>query len=217
MGFERNMNRVVGSQVQSKKLVSDRRDRIIRAAITVFHRRGYHLTTTADIAREAGLTQSNLYNYVKSKHDVLFLVCDHLMSTYSKVIDEVCDRVEDPHTRLVEALRAITAVMSTYHHEVQLLYNETHALEKADRAIVLNAISQFIGRFEQLLDDFLQSTGRKLPVDARIAANFLSFVPAVTALRYWDLVLHQSEKCEDEIVGFILRGLDIPPLPAETA
>jgi len=108
------MTRVVTAQVQSEKLVTDRRDRIIRAAITVFHRQGFHSTTTADIAREAGLTQSNLYNYVKSKQDVLFLVCEHLVGIYEQLLDEVAEQYEDPHTRIVEALRAVTRVMGEY-------------------------------------------------------------------------------------------------------
>ena len=203
------MKRVVKAQVQSPKLVSDRRERIIRAAITVFHRQGYHSTTTADIAREAGLTQSNLYNYVKSKQDVLFLVCEHLVSTYEDLLDDVRSRHDNPHDRIVEGLRAITEVMSTYRDEVQLLYNETHALEKADRIVVLGAISRFIGRFETLVTEYQEARGGLLVKDPRLAANFLSFIPAMIALRYWDLVLHQSDRAQEEIVSFVLRGLGV--------
>ena len=203
------MKRVVEAQVQSPRLVSDRRDRIIRAAITVFHRQGFHSTTTADIAREAGLTQSNLYNYVKSKQDVLFLVCEHLVSTYETLLDDVRSQYEDPHVRIVEGLRAITQVMSTYRDEVQLLYNETHALEKADRVVILGSISRFIGRFETLIEEYQEAKGQLIVKDRRLAANFLSFIPAMIALRYWDLVLHESDRAQDQIVSFVLRGLGI--------
>lgn len=205
-------NRVIASQVQSSKLVAERRDKIIRAAIIVFHKHGYHSTTTADIAGEAGLTQSNLYNYVTSKQDVLFLVCEHLVGTYNTVITDIRDRFDDPHVRIVEALRAITDVMSTYRDEVQLLYNETHALEKSDRAIILSSISRFIGQFEILVEDYNRTKGAIEVKDRRLAANFLSFIPAMTALRYWDLVHHNSEKAQSEIVDFVLRGLGIPPV-----
>jgi len=208
------MTRIVTAQVQSETLVSDRRDRIIRAAITVFHRQGFHTTTTADIAREAGLTQSNLYNYVKSKQDVLFLVCEHLVGTYERLLDEVCVRFTDPHVRIVEALRAVTHVMSTYRDEVQLLYNETHALQKSDRVMILSSISRFIGRFEHLVEEYRASGGSLVLQDNRLAANFCSFIPAMTALRYWDLVLHNSDGAQNAIVDFILRGLGIPELKA---
>jgi AcrR family transcriptional regulator len=202
--------RVVEAKVQSESLVTDRRERIIRAAITVFHRQGYHSTTTADIAREAGLTQSNIYNYVKSKKDVLFLVCDHLAHTYESILDEVGVKYSDPYTRIVEGLRAITDVMSTYRDEVQLLYNETHSLDKTDRVVILTSISRFISRFETLVEEYEQVHGSIRVGDRRLAANFLSFIPAMIALRYWDLVLHDSERAQDEIVRFALRGLGLP-------
>src|SRR6266704_1370104 len=105
------VKRTVGSQVQNEQLVSDRRDKIIHAAIVVFHRLGFHVATTADIAKEAGLTQSNLYNYVNSKQDVLFLVCVHLTGLYDRALDEVVEQYHDSYARVVEALKAITNVI----------------------------------------------------------------------------------------------------------
>ena len=138
------MNRPIVSQVQNEKLIVDRRERIIRAAITVFRRSGFHVATTKDIAHEADLTQSNLYNYVSSKHDVLFLVCEHLVQLYQGAVDETITQHDDAHGRLVEALRSVITVMSAHRDEVQLLYNETHALEKADRKIILSSIAKLI-------------------------------------------------------------------------
>lgn len=200
--------RTVTAQVQSKKLIADRRQRIIRAAITVFHELGFHNATTADIAREAGLTQSNLYNYVKSKQDVLFLVCEHLVGTYNQVLDDVSAKYEDPYERICQGLAAIINVMSLYRDELQLLYNETHALEKPDRLTILDMISQFISRFQVLLEDYERETGVKTMMDRRLAANLMSFVPAIVALRNWDLVRHNS-KPNAALLYFILNGLGI--------
>ncbi|MEH2474432.1 AcrR family transcriptional regulator [Nitrobacteraceae bacterium AZCC 2161] len=215
------MNRPIISQVQNEKLVVDRMERIIRAAITVFRRKGFHVATTKDIAREADLTQSNLYNYVRSKQDVLFLVCDHMVTLYRKAVDEAVAQHENVHDRLVEALRAIITVMSAHRDEVQLLYNETHSLEKEDRKLVLSSISKFIKIFQLLLKDYEAEHGRCLIANRRIAANFLSFVPAIVALRSWDLTLQAERKeVEDAILTFTLTGLGVPvksPTPRGTS
>lgn len=208
-----HVGRVVEAKVQSETLITERRERIIRAAISVFHRQGYHSTTTADIAREAGLTQSNMYNYVNSKKDVLFLVCDHLANAYETLLDDVRAKYSDPYARIVEVLRAITEVMSTYREEVQLLNNETHSLDKADRVVILASISRFISRFEALLEEYEQVFGAIRVSDRRLAANCLSFIPSMVALRYWDLVLHDSDRAQEEIICFILRGLGLPEPP----
>jgi AcrR family transcriptional regulator len=204
------MVRKVATQVQSDKLVSNRREQIINAAITVFHSRGYHVATTSDIAQEAGLTQSNLYNYVKSKQDVLLLVCSHLVGLYNKIIDDIIARYDDPHTCIVEGLEAIIKVMGTHRHEVQLLYHETHSLEKRDRMAVLAAISGFIERFESLLIRYEESNGKLELRNTRLAANLLTFVPAIVALRSWDLAPGGGRGVSQAIIRFILSGLDIP-------
>lgn len=206
----KTMTRQIISQVQNEKLISDRRERIIRAAITVFRRSGFHVATTKDIAREADLTQSNLYNYVRSKHDVLFLVCEHLVGLYQHAVDEALAREVNAHDRLVEALRAVIMVMSAHRDEVQLLYNETHALEKDDRKIILSSIAKLIQSFQTLLKDYEGEHGACAIASQRIAANFLSFVPAIVALRSWDLTPHASrEEIETSILEFILNGLGI--------
>ena len=211
-GEIRAMVRKIGTQVQSDELVSSRRGQIINAAITVFHRQGFHVATTMDIALEAGLSQSNLYNYIKSKQDVLLLVCTHLVGLYNKIIDDIVARHDDPHRCLIEGLEAIIKVMGTHRHEIQLLYHETHALEKRDRMAVLAAISGFIGRFEALVIRYEEDHGKLELRNTRLAANFLSFVPAIIALRSWDLASSASRNLNQAILQFILSGLGIPGL-----
>src|SRR5690606_8979207 len=130
------------------------------------------------------------YNYVSSKHDVLFLVCEHLVGLYQGAVDEAVAREANAHDRLVEALRAVITVMSAHRDEVQLLYNETHALEKDDRKIILSSIAKLIKSFQNLLKDYEEEHGVCGIPNRRVSANFLSFVPAIVALRSWDLTPH---------------------------
>lgn len=204
------MERRIIAQVQSEQLVSDRRERIIRAAITVFHIHGFHGTTTADIAQEAGLSQSNLYNYVSTKQDVLFLVCDHLVGTFENLLEEVAGRHADPHARLIEAVKAVIRMMITCTDEVQLLYNETHSLESADRTTILTSISRFITSFQHLLGEYERAGGQISSCDRRLVANLLSFVPAMVGLRHWDLGSRELKDLEADLLHFILAGLGIP-------
>jgi AcrR family transcriptional regulator len=205
------VSRTVSSNVQNEKLIVERRDRIIRAAITVFRRSGFHVATTKDIAREADLTQSNIYNYVSSKNDVLFLVCEHLVNMYHTAVTVAVAQHDNPRDQLIEALRAVVMIMSEYREEVQLLYNETHTLEKKDRKLILTTISKFIKTFQTLLINYEAKHGPCLVDNKRIAANFLSFVPAIVALRSWDLLTQAGrEEVENTVLSFTLRGLGIP-------
>src|SRR5256886_8442852 len=59
---------------------SDKRARIIDAAIKVFAERGFHTATVAEIARAAGVADGTIYLYFKSKDDLLLRLFDEKMT-----------------------------------------------------------------------------------------------------------------------------------------
>src|SRR5258706_5678502 len=57
----------------------DRRRQILRAAMTCFGRRGFHLTTMNDISAEAQISVGLIYRYFESKDAVIsFMASEHL-------------------------------------------------------------------------------------------------------------------------------------------
>src|SRR5258708_14186610 len=64
MGKERSMAR-------TPKVVEDRREQIIDAAMRVFAEKGFGKATNKDIAREAGITPGLIYYYFESKEALL--------------------------------------------------------------------------------------------------------------------------------------------------
>jgi TetR/AcrR family fatty acid metabolism transcriptional regulator len=64
--------------VQAK--ATDKRARILEAAIKVFAERGFHTATVAEIARAAGVADGTIYLYYKSKDDLLLRLFDEKMT-----------------------------------------------------------------------------------------------------------------------------------------
>src|SRR3954451_21764185 len=60
--------------------VADKRQAILRAAITVFARNGYFNSKVADIASEAGVADGTVYLYFKSKEEILHSIFDRSMA-----------------------------------------------------------------------------------------------------------------------------------------
>lgn len=56
---------------------SGKRQRLIEAAAALFHRRGMHLTTIADIARDAAVPLGNVYYYFRTKDEIARAVLDY--------------------------------------------------------------------------------------------------------------------------------------------
>jgi AcrR family transcriptional regulator len=73
---------------RTPKVVEDRREQIIDAAIRVFSQKGFSRATNKDIAREAGITPGLIYHYFESKEAVLKAIIEtrsplHLVESIS--------------------------------------------------------------------------------------------------------------------------------------
>jgi TetR/AcrR family fatty acid metabolism transcriptional regulator len=62
----------------------ERKAQICQAALTCFHRKGYHLTTMDDIASESGLSKGTLYWYFPSKKDLFIAMFLQAMDQFGQ-------------------------------------------------------------------------------------------------------------------------------------
>ena len=202
-------HRQVKTATKDADLVRDRREQLIRAAIKVFGEKGFHQTTVRDIGRAARLTQGTIYNYVRSKEDILFLVCDRVVTEYQDSVRRALSANGDATERLGAALRGIVSVMIERQATILLLYHESHNLDRRSLRVILARVDEFITAFEQLLME--ANRGRqRLPRDFRLLANIVTFLPTMVALRRWALPRRISrEKLVSELTDFILRGLGL--------
>ncbi len=80
--------------------VGDKRAAILRAATTVFARRGFFNAQVADVAREAGVAAGTVYLYFRSKDDLLISIFEESMSKAIEETKLALDGVRDPVERL---------------------------------------------------------------------------------------------------------------------
>jgi len=80
----------------SHEVMEEKRTRIEEAARELFIKRGFHATSMRDIAAGADASLGNLYNYYRTKEDIL----ESIIARYQKVIDArlraIFDEVEEP-------------------------------------------------------------------------------------------------------------------------
>lgn len=57
---------------------AERRAQILEGAVRVFREKGFQRATTRDIAEAAEVSEGTIYNYFKSKDDLLFGLLDHI-------------------------------------------------------------------------------------------------------------------------------------------
>lgn len=215
MMTERSVNKEKKSRIRDPLLVTQRQNEIVKGAIKVFKEKGFHVSTVRDIGEAAGLTQGTLYNYVRSKEDILFLVCDQLVQNYQDAVKAAIQDETDPGRRLTAALRSVVLTMEANQEDLLLLYQEVHALERVALRAVLHRVGEFIDDFNKLLEDCRAKDLLDFP-DTRLGAEIITFLPVIVALRRWSLARHPDQIGVIEgLVDFMRRGLGLKTSPAD--
>ena len=82
-----------------------KRERLVTAARSLLHRQGYHRTTLADVAGQAGVPLGNVYYYFRTKDDLLeAVVGEHELQARAKLA--AFDEIQDPRERLKALVRS---------------------------------------------------------------------------------------------------------------
>ena len=202
--------RIIGAQIKDEARVQERRVQIAEAAARVFREKGFHGATIREVGLAAGLTQGTLYNYIRSKDDILYLVHCDLTARYRTDVLEAIEGLSDPRARLRAAILAFVRAMQARHADIALIYQETHALERESLRAVLAQTQDFIELFQRLVDE-ARADGMPISGAPNLAADIITFLPVMLALRRWRIRhMLDGEAAEAEVVAFLLRGLGCP-------
>ncbi len=148
--------REVHASVKDERLVEKRRNEMIRGAVTLFKQKGFHRTTTREIAKAAGFSIGTLYEYIRTKEDILYLVCD---SIYDEVRLELEDM--DLERGTLESLTLGVAhyfqVMDRMQDEVLVMYQEAKSLSKDALPYVLKKEFEMVAMFEKLIQRYVEN------------------------------------------------------------
>ena len=79
--------RKIGSTASSTP-VGDKRERILRAAVKVFARKGFYAARVSEIAKAAGVADGTIYLYFENKDDVLVSLFDDRLTRLIAVLEK---------------------------------------------------------------------------------------------------------------------------------
>lgn len=85
----------------------ERRETILRAAVACFDERGYRGTSVGELARRAGTSPANLYEYFRDKQAILDAVIEGATNEFLHRSREIAERIADPRERLSVLVAAL--------------------------------------------------------------------------------------------------------------
>jgi AcrR family transcriptional regulator len=198
---------LVFASTQNISLVENRHQQIVDGACRVFFKKGYHPTTTREIAAACGMSIGQLYHYISCKEDVLYLVLKHMQDVWYTYLKKAnIERSDDPVQRLRKALYHSLQFMIENKKLVQFMYTESKYLDKKYYHIFIELHqTNVVGFWCKLLEDL----NRKIPIkdDLEFMGSLTAYVLAFLALSGWILDEKENEKHADALVDFVLRGL----------
>ncbi|WP_019203269.1 TetR/AcrR family transcriptional regulator [Tsukamurella sp. 1534] len=128
------------------------RARLLAAATESFAERGFHGTTTRDIAAAAGMSPAAVYVHYKSKEQLLY----QLSYTGHQLIIDLIDSVDDPDQSPAERLRAVLYAFASHHaaqHTSARVVNyELEAMTEEHRAEVGEQRREITRRIRDIVD-----------------------------------------------------------------
>lgn len=82
-----------------QKRTIESKEKIDRAAWRLFCEKGYFNTNTKEIAKEAGISVGNFYNYYKDKFEVYYALTEKYIEESSMLVIELGEKIRDDKNR----------------------------------------------------------------------------------------------------------------------
>lgn len=178
--------REIHASVKDERLIKRRRNEMIKGAIALFKQKGFHRTTTREIAKAAGFSIGTLYEYIRTKEDILYLVCD-------SIYDEVQERLEKDltcHQGTLASLRRgienFFRVMDELQDEVLVMYQEAKSLTKDALPYVLKKELAMVAMLEHVIQHVVNNGELSMsPREVNLLAHNIVIQGQMWGFRRW--------------------------------
>jgi AcrR family transcriptional regulator len=180
----------------------------IRSAAAVFAEKGFHGSSTRDIAEHLGIKQGSLYYYFKSKEEALGEVCLFGIQDYVQHMTSIAAGEQSFEAKLVAT---VTSHLTSYREKNEALkvYNDERLyLPEEKRSKLKELGSGYRQQLEHIFEEGIRSGAVRASVDCHFAAQAV-----IGMCNAWgDLIVRDPEldlfaiirKCTDLLVnGFM--------------
>ena len=194
------------AQTTTERYLEQRRE-AVRAAAAVFAEKGYHGSSTKDIAERLGIKQGSLYYYFKSKEEALGEVCAYGIEDYVHRMETIAVSDQPFEAKL---LATVTSHLSGYRerNEALKVHNDERLYLPEEKRTRLKALGS---NYRQKLEGIFEQGVREGAVRPVIDCHFAAQAVIGICNAWGDVIVRDPElnvidiaqKCADLLVhGF---------------
>ncbi len=143
----------------------------IKAAASVFARKGFHGASTRDIADELGIKQGSLYYYFKSKEEALGEVCVLGLEGYVRRMEQIAAARQTPREKLTAAVASHLSSYREKNEALKVHNDERLYLPEAKRGRLKELGSHYRELLEKVIEEGQASGDFRKGLDSHFAAQ----------------------------------------------
>ncbi|AVQ34282.1 TetR/AcrR family transcriptional regulator [Staphylococcus muscae] len=149
-------------QLESTSMPPGQRKAML-AAIKLFSEQGYHATSTAQIAKEAGISQATIFKYFSTKEALLMGLLEPLKEIVGKPFIESLSQQEDLESLIRFIVRDRYAFVSSNVDFLKIILQEVLISPNLRNAMAMN--------FQKLMPDLFYHINKILDADEKMNQN----------------------------------------------
>jgi len=213
--WQGHIEELINISAKKPQAIEAKHQSIVQGACQVFFEKGFHPASMREIAEAAGMSMGQMYHYISSKDDVLFLMHKHMQTLwYQHLMDAKITKTKDPLKKMALSLHATIVFLNENKDLIQFIYSESKYLNKKHLHVVLEMDDKNVVEYwREILTDVARQQGVAMDVDA--AANLIAYILVFFSLRGWNMKSRPMKEMEEFITTFILKGLGLPALQSE--
>jgi len=197
----------IHTSVKDEALVKKRRDQICEAALKAFTQNGFHETNLRQVTTLAGLAYGSIYDYVKTKDDILFLIYESVLSELYRRLDQAARSSDDPVEQIRAIIKAAMDHTDEYKEAITLLYQESRVMKTSGHLPeVFEKERSYLRIFTEVLDRGLQQNAFN-PPNIKILENVIPLMCSAWALKRWNLKGISKAEYTESLTQFVLQGI----------
>jgi AcrR family transcriptional regulator len=170
------------------------RDRVSRAAMNLFVRKGFARTGVREIAAASEVSVGSIFNYFASKEDILYGLISQMQDNVAPMIQAAADTcrscADDPaqsvETSLLALIDEYAVAVDTWHDHIVLSYQESRWLPREQ----IRGVTEIERRMRDSLAEILRAgveRGEFTAGDLRFRAHLIQTLLQSWAIRRWAL------------------------------
>ena len=194
------------SKIKDNELIKAKQNDICMAAERLFAKKGYHNTSTREIAEQSKISVGSLYDYINNKEDILFMLSRRFHSEIVKEVLKVLNSGLGVIQELKGTIETTLRVIDRFQEYVLFTYRDSKMLKKEDLIAVLEQESFVTDTFTKIIKKGVEQ-GLFETDEPEIMANMISIMTHSWALKRYNLKRFSLFSFQQVLNRFVLNGL----------